>query len=542
MVRRWALVTGGILLAAALAPAVGPGPAAAIASGSALSAVASTGGLPIPRVRPAAPSPRIGYVYGGGTVNSTFALITYAQSANGTLTRIGSVPDGAGDHRLALVHLRHGGLALYDLVGTYNGTLRAFRVNPVTGLLTLISTTNGVAPAVLGLAVYDPRALGLPGSPLLVTAAPCAKGVTLCGFNWGWFVVNPVTGALSPEHGVAPSDPNSPRQDTDVVGDGEGRFAVGYNFGQGGQLGYAKAVVTGSTTVGLTLPGVTGLADSATGQKPVPLHFNSRAMVITPQHIVQANAGQLQQYPDHPDGWVAHNFGASTGATYTSRMEHEVTVAVNGVGRTLVAEYGKGLPNGTCQIESFGAGAPGLGGAAVTFPCPVISSYSIGVIQSLFEQGGYLYGGRYALPSLSFRDKGILGGGLVPTAQKTVPEGQAIYGWTGFLLAKPTVAVPAHVSAAAGIPVTVSCSQTCFGSSAATLTLAGTKAAVPVPALTIVPHAAGTFIATIHLPAAVRSTVLQALTMHRPVSATTTTHITAGVNAVKVVSRSSVGR
>jgi hypothetical protein len=488
------------------------------ATTSAHAVVPSEAGSSASRAASAAASPRIGYVYGAGLNALGGGIVVYAQQANGTLTPVQQVADGDAVHSTVIVHLR-GGLALYDLT---RSALHAFRITTSTGRLTPIAVPTPPSPvsAVNGLGVYDPLAHGLPGQPMLVTGtcgAPTADHV--CPFRFETFLVNPVTGALAPGKvgGVS-----TVQVLTGITSDGLGRMAFGVVNSDGSMaVEFARVGVVGATT-GLVSVTARGLADNATGQNPQRQSMGS-TILITRSSLVEFPAGPLWVLPDHPGGWVAYAFGSVKAAPYETRISGQGTASTEGVTHVLV---GENSPMGGCQIESFGAGVPGLGGVLTPFPCGQF-------VNSMFFQGGYVYVGRYGEGSISFHDTGLAG--VTPTAQSTVPVGVQIYSWTGFLLTKPSVSVPATVSLKVGIPLTIGCQQTCSGSTSASITIAGSTSVLHIPVLKIKPHAAGTFLIKLLIPASMRGTLTVALKKHRTVSVATTTKVVAGTQGAVVV-------
>jgi hypothetical protein len=252
-------------------------------------------------------------------------------------------------------------------------------------------------------------------------------------------------------------------------------------------------------------------------------------ILITRSTLVDFPAFSLQIFPDHPAGWVAYGFGSATAAPYESRLDAEATASVEGLKQVYVAENGGNIAGGGCAIEAFGLVNPGLGGVRTPVACGGSPAY----ITSMFEQGGYLYAGRYFEQSLGFHDTGVAT--LTPTAQGTVPSGLQIYSWAGFLFGSPTVAVPAKVSSAVGIPVTIGCQVTCAGSTSAVIKIAGVATAIKLPTVTIKSHAPGAFTVKIVLSASVRSKVAAAIKLKKKVTATTTTKVVAGTHSVSVV-------
>jgi hypothetical protein len=252
-------------------------------------------------------------------------------------------------------------------------------------------------------------------------------------------------------------------------------------------------------------------------------------ILITRSTLVDVPVAPLQIFPDHPAGWAAYGFGSASAAPLESRLDAEATSSVEGLKQVYVGENGGNIAGGGCAIEAFGPVNPGLGGVRT----PVACAGSPAFITSMFEQGGYLYAGRYQEKSLGFRDTGSAA--LTPTAQVTVPSGVQIYSWAGFLFGNPTVSVPAKVTGKVGIPVTIGCQQTCAGSTSALIRIAGVPAAIRVSTVTIKAHAAGTFVVKILLSASVRAKIAAAVKHKHKVTATTTTKVVAGVHSVSVV-------
>lgn len=469
---------------------------------------------------PAVVSPRIGYVYAAGLLESGFGITVFAQQANGALTRIQAVPAGDSLHSLELVHLRGGAMALYDL--NSNG-LFAFHVNRITGLLTPFAVPTPSVPVIWagGLASYDPLGHGLPGQPLLVATA-CGTPTTIlpCPFRFETFAINPVTGALSVGQAGAPINQQIQSK---LVGDGTGRISFGLLDTSTGAsyLSFALAKPTSSGATGLASLGSRMLTTTPPGQSPIHQSMG-RGMILTPNGLVEFAAGPIY-VPQQAGGWVAYGFGSLKSAGIESRVTAEVTAAIAGRKQVYVGEVGGNLT--TCALEAFGLATPGLGGVRTLVPC-------VAAISSLFEQGTYLYVGRANQASLGYHD--VASSTVVPTAQGTVPSTGQINSWAGFLFGNPTVTVPAKVSTKVGIPVTIGCQQVCSGTTSATITIAGSTKPLHLAALTIKPHAAGTFTVKLLIPTSLRGTILLALKKHKSVKATTTTTITAGATKVKV--------
>jgi hypothetical protein len=152
----------------------------------------------------------------------------------------------------------------------------------------------------------------------------------------------------------------------------------------------------------------------------------------------------------------------------------------------------------------------------------------------MFAQAKYLYVGRYGLSSIGLKDLGFSGGGLAASTQGEVPHGAQMYSWAGFLLAKPAISVPAKVSLKVGIPVSITCSQQCSGTTSAKLTIAGSKSVVALGPTFVKPHAAGTFRVTIPFTARAHVVLAAALKSKKTVTIKTSATVTAGLNKTAV--------
>jgi hypothetical protein len=476
-------------------------------------------------------SPRIGYVYGAGLADSGAGITVYAQQANGALTGIQDVLDGDAVHSTVLVHLKSG-MALYDL--TRHG-IYAFRINPSTGKLTAITIPAPTSPvsAVNGLGAYDPLGHGLPGQPMLVTGA-CGTATAdfACPFRFQTFMVNPVTGALA----VSVVGPTGTVQVTNgITGDGLGHFAFGVRQSDGSAaIEFARATVAAGKT-SLTSAGARAVADNATGQKPANQQMGN-TMLITKSGLVEFPAYPLHIFPDNPSGWVAYGFGSLKGQPDEARVNAEVTASAEGLKAVFVGENGGDIPGGGCAIEAFGNVGLGIGGIRTPVSC---TGANYNFINSMYEQGGYMYVARYQVRSLSFHDTGAAA--MTPTAQGTVPKGAQIYSWAGFLITKPTVTVPVKLSLKTGIPITIQCPATCSGSSSASMKLASSKTPLKTSTLFIKAHAPGTFTVKLSMSAALRNSMATAIKKHQTVTVTTTTKVTTGAATVIVVKISKMG-
>jgi hypothetical protein len=246
-------------------------------------------------VQPAVVSPTIGFVYGSGLTDTGPGINVYAQHADGSLTHVQDVIAGGTLHASVIVHLKSG-VVLYDLAGS---TLFGFKIDQSTGKLTAMTLP---APTVAlnyfdGLAVYDPLAHGLPGTPMLVTGA-CGTATTglNCPFRYAVFPIDPVTGmTTSGTYGP----PGTVQLSAGVVGDGLGHFAFGsVTANQTYAIQFAQASVVGGTT-SLVNAGAHTLADNAVGQGPTPQSMG-QTIVITRDNMVDFPAWPLASISGNP--------------------------------------------------------------------------------------------------------------------------------------------------------------------------------------------------------------------------------------------------
>ena len=476
-------------------------------------------------------SPTIGFVYGAGITDSGPGITVYAQHADGSLSKVQDVLDGDSVHATVLVHLKSG-MALYDLT---RNSINAFHINSANGKLTAFSVPTPASPVsqANGLGVYDPLGHGLRGQPMLVTGACGGPTTDLnCPFRYQVFSVNPVTGMLDAGSLGAVSTVSV---QTGIVSDGLGRFAFGATTaGYTTSVEFARAVVSGTTTT-LASAGDRIPADNATGQ-PSQQQSMGTNLIITAAGMVDFPVYPLYIFPDHPQGWVAYAFGATTGAPFESRISADVSASAQGVKSVFVGESGGNLPAGQCAVEAFGPGNPGLGGTRTMLPCTgAIANY----INSMYEQGGFMYVALYGNKSLGFRDSG--GASLTPTAQKTIPNGFQIYSWTGFLVSKPTVTVPATLSLKTGIPLTIHCPASCKTSISATVKIGASKTFLKTGTINTAPHAPGTFTVKLGLSTSLHAAIAAGVKKHQKVTVVTTTKVTSGSQSVTFVNTSHMG-
>ena len=463
-------------------------------------------------------SPTIGYVYGAGlTPTAAGGIIVYQQHANGSLTDIQEVGDGDAVHASVLVHLKSG-MVLYDLTRT---SLHAFHIAPVTGRLTSFSVPAPTGPvsSIYGLAAYDPLGHGQPGSPMLLTGT-CNTSTYPCVFSLEEFKVNPTTGALDP--GTVGAS-NGLTLTTAIVGDGLGHFSFVETPGDGSyQVASLKAMVTGGVT-GIVGVSARTISDNAVGQPPHNKYVGN-TLLITKSLLTEFPVNPIYALSDHPPGWAAYSFGSNVSQGEEQSVGGEVTSSVNGVSQVLVGESGGTIASGKCAIKPFGTLQLGLGGGLTVFPC------GGQFVNSMFEQGGFLYVGRYGSTSVSFHDAGNKG--ISATAQGTVTSGVQMYSWTGFYFAPPVVSVPLKVSLKTGIPVTITCTQTCAGTLSVKIRVAGNSTVHALPLVIVKSHPASTFVIKMTVSAVLVGTLHSALVAHKVVTVTTTATLSSGINTV----------
>jgi len=483
----------------------------------------------------------IGYVYAGGLENNAGGIITYAQGADGSLTQVGFTQDSGPAHALALIHLSKG-LALYDLAGLSSSYLYGYSINPATGALTkMASTPRGpYLTGAGGMAAYDPLKYNVVGGiPLLFFGACQTTMNNACNAVFGSVALDPATGALGTvKIGVVPYGQNVSRLEP-VVGDGAGRF-VDMEFSvtnSTAQLASYGVRGTGKNQKLIFLYG-TPVADTGPGGKGMSLGVDS-PIFLTSNHQVVFGVSGLPDLQNDPSGMVSFLF-ASNG-----RVEYPYDGTFTAFGQDKNRVIGSVVAGSTqdpsiCAMAFFGLANLGVQTASASVPC-----YGYGqiidpeIVMSMLSQGPYVYLGRYGAQSVALHDTGV--GAVTATKQSAIPMGGQVYSWAGYLTPKPTVTMPAKVSLAAGIPLTITCAVVCSGTTAALFHIGGGKGVFSTGNLVIRSHSAGTFVFRIVPSLRSRTLLAAALRAKKQVKVSTTTNVSAGGVSTLVVLTATVG-
>jgi hypothetical protein len=359
----------------------------------------------------------------------------------------------------------------------------------------------------------------------------------VCPLRLQWFLVNPVTGALSAGR-LGPSS----TYDTGsfhISGDGRGHFAKAV---RNSDVRWDLATYRVRVVNGVTAPyGVAAhLLQGKDAQGRPQVQGVNGPPLVTSVGTVGVPAGPVSGQDSNIPGWFTYSATSVSDGHLETLIgdvpeggvvaNHEIDSVAMGSRFAWLGEIDGKVADG-CAIEGLRPNSPGTGlaHARTPVPCTAGSYHAIG---SLFAQGGHVYAG-------------VLGGGwygftegstpyLTPTQQKGSTTGGVVQAWTGFLYSAPTVTVPATASAKAGIPVTIRCSQTCSGSIKTVVRLAGTTP-VTLHARAVPAHAAGAFTLTLVVPTALRARIAAWVKKKHAVTAIVTTSLVSGAHSVTVV-------
>ena len=382
---------------------------------------------------PAITSPRIGTLYQGAVISGVWGISVFAQHADGSLTSVGQgYTEGLIPKSSAVIHLSSG-KALYVLAGTASGPgyIFSFHIGSGGRLTPFASpVTASLGPSANKLAAYDPLGTGAAGNPVLVTGA-CATSLsdpTYCGAGLGTFAVDPATGLLGPESIgiVQSSDPTQLQSGPEMNAAGQLAFTAQIRPISGGwpyELFFEKIKVISGVS---TLVSLTGRIFSySTSGKVTQIQLFGEP-IVTSTHYVQIDAGNL---PGGVPGWLTIAFGSASGApvTVANGASGGPNGYVNVETQSRILASGTTTATGKCRFNQYGKSSPGLGAVYYVVPCG--GSYPS--ITAAIDLHGFVYVGRYAQPTLVYRDLGT--SGITRLSGTLIPAGTIqAYSFSGF--------------------------------------------------------------------------------------------------------------